>query len=810
MMEERKAVFNSPDLILGEEQQSSSEDSFSVHSLSAEEVSQGELPSEEEEVRERIGDAQLEEAPVEHEEASVEHKELLPTEGHDQQQSDVVEDERGVCNKKNEHTLTSAQGERHYQGEQLQPINETEELGVAPSVDEAAAETQQEERHFQPIGEETVLDAQETEGSLSKEQLPASTHQPNVLDFLNDLLFFRSERLDETIEESTQKDEAQQLKQSLSAAEPIEITRARVMEELKATLEQLYTGNHRILESVARRPVSSPERKQANDARFKECMDRVVLELDAIVSDFYTDHHEVVEGYGNAGMAQRRRHIPRHEQMDLVIHQLRTEGVPPLKAAPVKPDAANDAPLIKQADFRKEVTNSLTVFEALLQSRSTDEDDDCWTECTVETGVVHKNLIVGNDDDDCWTEYTVEASAAAPALAENVENPIARTASADSDDFYDCEDSYTEHTIDESDGMEHSNGDEYTIEETLQKPIRSTTTTSTQAQDVIALTQAEFRRSRMFSDFSQQPQQDVLEIVENTGAPDAPSLDDEDLTECEEDDHCSDSLPQSFTITLTASTPPHDGQLKSEETERTGSISDDDDDENSECSHRDASPASPSSPGAAASNRTAELLRKDIWSRDPAVVYAALHDLSKEAGRGSRSSIVRLGGLLAIIRAMTSHITVADIQITACLALERLAQDQDTRRAIGEVGGVHSIVLVMQEHLDDIAVQQAACSALVKLTNYFDTDRIPADRAVETVAKSMARHADHHALQEQAFRTLANLCLDNRERLQELSDVGGLATMTVALQRPWANHSEKHEAISQLSMLLRGLAECHQ
>ena len=81
----------------------------------------------------------------------------------------------------------------------------------------------------------------------------------------------------------------------------------------------------------------------------------------------------------------------------------------------------------------------------------------------------------------------------------------------------------------------------------------------------------------------------------------------------------------------------------------------------------------------------------------------------------------------------------------------------------------------------------------------------PTDGLVETLVKTMQQNTSDPEIQETSFRSLANLCVDNQEMLKELSQAGGLAAMTMALQLPWKNATEKNEAISTLSILLRGL-----
>lgn len=209
----------------------------------------------------------------------------------------------------------------------------------------------------------------------------------------------------------------------------------------------------------------------------------------------------------------------------------------------------------------------------------------------------------------------------------------------------------------------------------------------------------------------------------------------------------------------------------------------------------------------------AELLRRDIWSPDIAVVETALEKLGQEASKGfhERSNIVRYGGLLAMLRAMEMKPDKPQIQIAACVALEKMSKDVSTQVAIGEVGGIPAVANSMGGHSGEVALQKAACQALACLTQHREGGSvlsqvpIPTEGVVEVVTKTMQEHPDDADIQANAFATLANLCLDSHSRLRELKESGGLAAMTMALQVPWSNPTDQHEAISTLSILLRSM-----
>lgn len=235
-------------------------------------------------------------------------------------------------------------------------------------------------------------------------------------------------------------------------------------------------------------------------------------------------------------------------------------------------------------------------------------------------------------------------------------------------------------------------------------------------------------------------------------------------------------------------------------------------------SGHDASSADMSSQAATAlAKSVAKLLRVDIWSPKATVVLAALEKLAQAASIGSfqRANIARLGGIIGILRAMQMHGPNAPIQLSACQALHRLSVDRETQIAIGDVGGIPALAASMEGHMEVIELQVLACKVL-NIISYprseeedqeADEDDVPTDGAVPALVASMMRYSTNTEVQAHAFGALANLCLDHRGNLQQLSETGGLTAMTLALQRPWKNKMDQHEAISTLSILLRSLAE---
>ena len=203
--------------------------------------------------------------------------------------------------------------------------------------------------------------------------------------------------------------------------------------------------------------------------------------------------------------------------------------------------------------------------------------------------------------------------------------------------------------------------------------------------------------------------------------------------------------------------------------------------------------------------KLADLIRKDLWSQDPTVVESALKSIGEQAAseQGKHDTIVRTGGLLAIVRAMETNIEHAGVQISACQCLEKLALDHDNELAIGEVGGMEAISGAMLEHFENADVQEAAWSALWNLT-CGNADELAVDLgdAIEALVSCMIRHADHANVQRNACGTLANLCLDSDERMKSLADAGGFVAIAMALQNHWDNMDVRKEASYAMTILL--------
>ena len=441
-----------------------------------------------------------------------------------------------------------------------------------------------------------------------------------------------------------------------------------------------------------------------------------------------------------------------------------------------------------------QLKTSFMAFEDFLQSRGEEIDDLSFDEQTIQS---------------IWTEVTVDDSVMEETVVEeSVQNPQHQYMAAllssrmFTDDFQ--KEKSTQSTEPSSDDLSF---DEQTIqsvwtEVTVDESVMEETVVEETVQNSQNQYKATLLSSRMFAD--DLPKEESPQFLGPSGHfPVMPTIsydadDDDDMTQVTFDQSVlvdvndNDDDPSSRSV--------NSGM----QSDATGNA------------ERQENESSATTLSEASKQRIAEIIRKDIWSRDVAVVESALDELCKEASSGPvhRLSIVRFGGVMAIIRAMDMNSSHERINVAACCLLEKLALDSDTQIAIGEVGGIPTIVGSMNHHADNIGVQEAACAALATISRprlaaatANDDLTIEADGVVPALCTSMTRYSGNPKIQAKAFTALANFCMYNQERLTELSNLGGIIMLTMALQTPWEDKQEQHEAISNLAILLRCIAE---
>jgi len=113
--------------------------------------------------------------------------------------------------------------------------------------------------------------------------------------------------------------------------------------------------------------------------------------------------------------------------------------------------------------------------------------------------------------------------------------------------------------------------------------------------------------------------------------------------------------------------------------------------------------------------RIQEILWNDLHSCDMHVVCFAMEELRTIVVNepASRKHIMRLGGVMAIMRTMEEYFEVEVIQYLCCVVIELLsAMEPDARKLVSEIYWIQLIVRSMQDQADSDRVQEAGRSAL--------------------------------------------------------------------------------------------------
>jgi hypothetical protein len=212
--------------------------------------------------------------------------------------------------------------------------------------------------------------------------------------------------------------------------------------------------------------------------------------------------------------------------------------------------------------------------------------------------------------------------------------------------------------------------------------------------------------------------------------------------------------------------------------------------------------------------RMTEIIRKEIWSRDALVVRGALDELSREAVKGYkyRFHIVRLGGIMAVMRTMEMNGGDEAVLASCCKILGVLSLEPENQILVCEMEGIPLITRAMQDFPDVVQLQEAGCTSLATICRRQESESAndvmkDTNGAVLTLLIAMTKNPNNSRIRAKAFSAISNLCMESKDRLAELAEAGGIMTLTMALQKSWDDMNEQHEAISNLSILLRGVAE---
>jgi len=187
-----------------------------------------------------------------------------------------------------------------------------------------------------------------------------------------------------------------------------------------------------------------------------------------------------------------------------------------------------------------------------------------------------------------------------------------------------------------------------------------------------------------------------------------------------------------------------------------------------------------------------KIVCQDLWSEEIKDVKAGLSSLADMVRKGSATSaetvqtnrlaLVRLGGHLAVVKAMDRYLRNSLVQAKGCAVLQNLALDEDLCALIGEIGGIECIVQAMKKFGKHTGVQKCGTGALRNLTQSVVDNRDAAFDvgAVQVIINSMKLHTELPELQGWACDTLANISLSGNEAKDTIIEFEGLEAIVKA------------------------------
>eukprot|EP00404_Azadinium_spinosum_P061420 CAMPEP_0180716542 /NCGR_PEP_ID=MMETSP1038_2-20121128/13509_1 /TAXON_ID=632150 /ORGANISM="Azadinium spinosum, Strain 3D9" /LENGTH=239 /DNA_ID=CAMNT_0022748977 /DNA_START=66 /DNA_END=783 /DNA_ORIENTATION=+ len=162
---------------------------------------------------------------------------------------------------------------------------------------------------------------------------------------------------------------------------------------------------------------------------------------------------------------------------------------------------------------------------------------------------------------------------------------------------------------------------------------------------------------------------------------------------------------------------------------------------------------------------------------------ATLESATLEAAHATGESLRR--DAQALTSAMRQHPSDAEVQTTACRAIQHLAASTLAGAAVqlGDAGACNAIRAAMDALPSDALVQQAACHALELLAFGGEGPRSQAvaDGAVEAGVRALKGHRNNGHTLQAATAALHAMIEDGPESVQRLTKAGGIAAIVSAL-----------------------------
>lgn len=217
-----------------------------------------------------------------------------------------------------------------------------------------------------------------------------------------------------------------------------------------------------------------------------------------------------------------------------------------------------------------------------------------------------------------------------------------------------------------------------------------------------------------------------------------------------------------------------------------------------------------------------KLINQQLFSSEASDVEAAFSELadlcmnSTEQSDTNRKLIARLGGPLAIVKAMERHSTGEPfLHAEGCRAMANLAlHTRYVKEIIADAEGIEAILAAMTQFISNEYIQECGCCALRNLTcgNETNKHRIVSVDGVPTIIASMKAHPTSASVLDSACGVLENLAMaaqgsrnsGETSIVNAVIDAGGTVALATAA-KDHRDHPRIQEKVRSIMPLLLGI-----
>lgn len=203
--------------------------------------------------------------------------------------------------------------------------------------------------------------------------------------------------------------------------------------------------------------------------------------------------------------------------------------------------------------------------------------------------------------------------------------------------------------------------------------------------------------------------------------------------------------------------------------------------------------------------RVLETMRRHLYSPDlQGAGCIVLADLTANDGTGkTRESILQLGGVQTVLKAMRINLDNEWQQETGCDFLSVIATTEDGVTTIAEAGGVDAAIVAMRVHIAYDGALRGACSLIRSVAGH-GTDKkaiVVDDGGVIAVIKAMRAHPSSPHLIATASGALGALAWRNVESKVAVAKAGGIEQIIIGMR----DHKQQPDVQENACKALRSI-----